>query len=83
MPLKIDTPLNNGKLDIWLENITAGAYSIGIGYLLKPGSAPVLIGGCDGKMKPLDNKNTSAAHFTYIYLNPEQAREYKLYPFIG
>ncbi|WP_018628810.1 TlpA disulfide reductase family protein [Niabella aurantiaca] len=83
IPLKIDTPLNNGKLDIWLDNIETGAYPIGIGYPLKKGSAPVYSRSRDGNVKLLKNDHPGAALFTYIYLNPDQSSEYRLEPVKG
>ncbi|SDD22452.1 TlpA family protein disulfide reductase [Niabella drilacis] len=83
MPLKIDTPLNKGKLDIWLENIEAGEYPIGIGYPLEKGSAPIYFRSKDGGIKLLKNDHPAATLFTYIYLDPGQSDSYVLTPVKG
>ena len=82
IPLNIDTPLNNGKLDIWLDSIETGAYTIGISYPLKPDSNFYAYRSRDGKIKYLKSKPATAL-ISEIYLNPNQSHEYTLIPIEG
>ena len=82
VPLNIDTPLSNGKLDIWLDSIETGVYPISITFSLKPDSNLYAYRWRDGKIKYPKHESGTALN-SYIYLNPNQSHEYTLTPIEG
>lgn len=82
IPLKIDIPLVEGKLDIWLDSINAGIYPFGISFPIAD-SFYITRRGKDGKIKYIESTGGEVSIFSYIYLNPEQASVYALEPVRG
>ncbi|MES2332531.1 MAG: TlpA disulfide reductase family protein [Bacteroidota bacterium] len=85
VPLHIDQPLENDKLDVWIDDVQAGEYVIIIQYPFEPGKS-IRIAYSDkntGATKYVPTPVTSASLSTYVYLNPEQSHEYILEPVKG
>lgn len=82
IPLNIDTPLVKGKLDIWLDSISAGPYPFGISFPIAD-SLYFTTRDKNGKLKYRKSEDGKISLITSIYLNPEQALDYKFEPVDG
>jgi thiol-disulfide isomerase/thioredoxin len=80
--LHLKQPLENGKLDVWLDDVEPSEYYFGISYPLKT-TILNYYRGSDGKIKPGKGFASVVVLSTITYLNPEQSQDYILQPVKG